>query len=388
MFELSELLKEEGHQVLFFSMKHGSNLPTEFSRYFVEEIDYDKKHSLRGQIGIFFNTLYSREAEKKLSKLIDDFQPDIAHLHNFNHQLTPSILFGLKKKKVPVVMTVHDYKLACPSYSMFNAGRICELCKGQRFYRCVTARCHKGSFAKSLLAALESYLHHRILKSYSNIKYFICPSRFVMEKMKEMGMAGNFVHLPHFVDREAWAVSAGEKKDYIVYCGRLSAEKGIGTLIEALKGGAVDTRIIGEGPLKKGIEERIKKDKSENIKLLGYLNGKELAEEVGKSRCLVMPSEWYEVFGMSVIEAFASESPVIGSRIGGMPEIIEDGETGFLFEPGNAGELRSKILNLLNNPAKASQMGKNARALVENKYNAELHYERLMRVYNDAIKTQ
>lgn len=385
MFKLSELLRAKGHEIAFFSMRHDKNKASQWSQYFVKNIDYNKRQNLKEQIKIFKNTLYSHEAEKKISKLIDDFRPDIAHVHNFNHQLTPSILFALKRKKVPIVMTMHDYKLVCPSYSMLNHGRICELCKGKKFYHCFRTRCHKNSFNKSLAVTIESYLHHNILDSYRFINYFICPSKFIMNKVREMGLRGNFVHLPHFVRSYEWKPLDGKESNKIVYYGRLSPEKGVWTLIEAVKELSVNLTIIGDGPLKNLIEERVKHDEIKNIKLFGHLDGNRLVEEISKNTFLIIPSECYEVFGLVVIEAFALGLPVIGANIGGIPEAVKNGEAGLLFEPGNVENLRDKIKQLLADPDKVAQMGRNAQALVEKEYNVELHYERLMKVYNNAI---
>jgi len=388
MFRISEILEAKGHTIAFFSMKHQKNIDSEWGNYFVSNIDYKKQHSLAEQRKIFKNILYSREAEKKISKLLNYFKPDIAHLHNFNHQLTPSILFALKRKNISTVMTMHDYKLACPSYSMLNHGRICELCKGKKFYQCVKARCHKDSFSKSLLATLESYLHHQILNSYRHIKYFICPSRFLMNKVQEMGLKGNFMYVPNFVNIKNMQSSEEGKKNKLVYWVRLSREKGINTLINAMKGVSAKLEVIGDGPLRKEAVKKISQHKISNVRLLGYLSENGLFNKVKESCAAIIPSEWYENNPISVLEAFALGMPVIGSRIGGIPELIKDKETGLLFEPGNAEDLRSKIKYLLASPDKAAQMGKNARALVEKEYNPERHYEKLIEIYHKVIKAK
>ena len=385
IFSVSELLKTKGHDVAFFSMEHQNNVVCEWNKYFVKNIDYIKKHRLKEQIKIFKNTLYSKEAEKKMIRLLDDFRPDIAHIHNFNHQLTPSILFALKKKKLPIVMTAHDYKLVCPSYSMLNHGKVCELCEGKRFYQCLRTKCHKNSFGKSFLVTLESYLHHQVLNSYRFIDYFLCPSKFIMNKLQKMGLKGNFVHLPNFVSVKNLMPIKERKMNKLVYWGRLSYEKGVDTLVEAVKGLQVELKLIGEGPMRAKIEKKIEQDNINNVKLLGYLDKDVLLSRVRNCGVAIIPSECYENNPVSVLEAFALGIPVIGSRIGGIPELIKDGETGLLFEPGNVKDLRDKIMNLLSEPDEVAQMGENARVLVEKKYNPELHYEGLAKVYNDAI---
>jgi len=386
MFSVAELLKSKGHEVAFFSMKHENNASCEWNRYFVENIDYIKEHGIKEKITIFKNTLYSREAEAKLLQLIEHFKPDIAHLHNFNHQLTPSILSALKKKNVPIVMTLHDYKLVCPSYSMLNKGEVCELCKDRRFYHCMTTKCHKNSFVKSLLAMMESYLHHQVLNSYRHIKYFICPSRFIMNKMQEMGLKGNFIHLPNFVNIAYLKPAETYKNNKFVYWGRLSPEKGISTLINAFRGLSAELEIIGAGPLRQEIEEELTKNNIKNVVLSGYLGGESLFNKIRDSFAAIVPSECYENNPFSILEAFALGKTVVGARIGGIPELINDGETGLLFQSGNAEDLREKITRLLNNPGAVANIGRNVRQFAEQELNSEKHYQGLINIYNQAIK--
>jgi glycosyltransferase involved in cell wall biosynthesis len=368
-------------------MEHPKNADSQWSRYFVKNVEYNKKHNWREQFKIFRNTLYSREAKSKLLQLIDDFKPDIAHLHNFNHQLSPSILSALNMRNIPTVMTLHDFKLVCPSYSMLNHGKVCELCRGKRFYHCATTRCHKDSFSKSFLATLESYLHHQILDSYKNIRCFICPSKFIMNKIQEMGLRGKFIYLLNFVDINRFETAETSKDNKFVYWGRLSSEKGIFTLIEAADGLAVKLEIIGEGPLRKNIEAELGKRKINNVVLSGYLSGENLFSRIKDSLAAIVPSQCYENNPFSILEAFALGKPVIGSRIGGIPELIKDNITGLSFEAGNSKDLKEKILSLLSNPENTSEMGRNAREFAEQELNSEKHYQILMEVYTQALKS-
>ena len=300
MFNTARLLESKGHQVAFFSMEHGMNINSEWSRFFVKNVEYNTKHSMIEQLRIAANTLYSAEAETKISDLVDYFKPDIAHLYNFHHQLTPSILSALKRKHVPMVMTLNDYKLVCPSYTMLKGGELCEMCKGKRFYYCLLTRCLKGSLSKSLVAMIESYLHHQILNSYRPIDCFICPSEFILRKAREMGLAGNFIHLPHFLNIDEYRSDYAGKENSIIYFGRLSKEKGLFTLIEAMKGikGAT-LKIIGDGPLRSDMERRVKGLELDNVHFLGYKIGEDLKSEIRSSLFAVVPSEWYEVLAWS-----------------------------------------------------------------------------------------
>lgn len=386
MFNISKLLKARSHDVAFFSMKDERNEPSEWSKYFIANVDYNKKHTLNEKTAIFINTLYSHEAERNIAALAEEFRPNVAHLHNFNHQLTPSILFALARKNIPVVMTMHDYKLVCPSYLMLNHGMVCELCARGKFYHCGRTRCHKDSFSKSLLATLESYLHHNILNSYRLINLFICPSIFIIDKAQAMGLKGNFTHLANFVDVQELKPSGGTEKKTFIYWGRLSREKGLYTLIEAIKGLDACLNIIGDGPQRCDIEEKILNEGVTNVKLSGYMSGDSLFEKARESLAAILPSEWYENNPMSVLEAFALGIPVIAARIGGIPELVKDGVTGLLYEPNDPRDLAEKIKSLADSPQEAIRMGKNARAVAERDYNAELHYKRLMDIYKRAAK--
>lgn len=385
MFNTAEILKKKGHEIAFFSMRHPDNFDTIWNNYFVSNVEFNKKSSSKEKLGLFFNTLYSREAAKNLDKLISDFKPDLAHIHNFNHQLTPSILSPLYKNRIPIVITLHDYKLVCPSYSMLNHGRVCELCKGQKFFHSARTRCHKDSFSASFLATLESYLHHQILGSYKKVNCFISPSKFLIHKCKEMGLKGEYVYLPNFIDVKNMTPKPASESNAITYCGKLSEEKGISTLVRAVKGLKISLNALGDGPLKEELQEYATNNGIDNAYFLGHLNGDRLFRTISDALFAVVPSEWYENNPFSILEAFALGKPVIGSKIGGIPELIEDGITGFTFEPGNIKDLRSKIGFMISNKDKVLEMGRNARRLIEEEFDAETHYQKLIEIYKEAI---
>ncbi len=394
---IAELLETHGHSVVFFSMQHPEIFLSKYSDYFVPYMEVGNSNKFTTQIRIAGRILYSWKARESLARLLDHFSVDIAHLHSIHHQISPSILGELKKRDIPIIMTLHDYKMVCPSYMMLNRGRICESCKGKRFYNCVRARCHKGSFSKSLLATLESYMHHRILNSYKDIKYYICPSKFLMEKVQYMGLEGQFVHLPNFGFLEEWAqrynrtekmvyVPHSETKpntgDYIAYAGRFSPEKGIETLLSAACKTALPVWLAGEYlPVRKMIE-RV----PSNVRLVGHLDRRRMAEFYRNARFLVVPSICYETFGLVVAEAMSHSLPVIASRIGALPEIVEDSVTGLLFEPGNPEELADKMRLLWENPNLCRQMGKAGRQKVIREYSEDIYYDRLMAIYQKAIE--
>ncbi len=386
MFNTAETLTQKGHEVAFFSMHHPKNFDSEWQRYFVSYTEYNKRHSIREKVHLFFKTLYSKEATRELERLISVFKPEVAHIHNFNHQLTPSILFVLRKRKIPVVITLHDYKLVCPSYSMVVHGVVCELCKGGKFFSCVKTKCVKDSLSNSFLASIESYLHHKILKSYKMVDCFISPSRFLINKYKEMGLSGEYYHIPNFIDVGKFQPLYSSESNEIAFCGKLSEEKGIRSLISSVKGSQVTLNVLGDGFLKEELSEYISTQGIKNVFLLGHLNGDVLFNRIRESLFLVLPSEWYENNPYVILEAFALGKPVIGSKIGGIPELVKDGITGLTFEPGNVEDLRNKIEYMLSHKEEVVEMGRNARKLIEDEFNDEKYYGRLMEIYTQLVR--
>lgn len=385
-FETAKLLKSKGHEVIFFAMEHPDNFSSCYAKYFVSKVDFNEAGSMLTKLKAAGRVLYSFEAKRKVRNLIEDERPDIVYLNNIHHQVSPSILHTFKKWNLPVVMSLRDYKMVCPTYSMLARGRICEKCKGEKYYWCLINRCTKNSYLKSASNVLEMYLHHRVLHIYNLVDLFIAPSLFLKEKTREMGFKGEVIHLPNFVKLDGFEASYDYNERSIVYFGRLSQEKGLFTLFKAIKGRNIELKIVGDGPLRQKLEYRIKEDRLDNVFFTGYKQDKELKEEITKSMLVVLPSEWYENNPRTVIEAFALGKPVIGAKIGGIPELVQDGKTGLTFEPGNAADLRDKIKYLINSPEKISEMGRNARKFVEKEMNPEKHYQQLMKIYQLAME--
>ena len=311
------------------------------------------------------------------------------HLHNFAHQISPSILHVLKRFGIPSVMTMHDYKLVCPVYSLLLNGSPCERCRGGKYYQCFINSCVKNSRIKSLLSTIEMYTHHKLLHIYELIKIYISPSRFLKNKAMEMGFQKKIVHLPNFVNVEDFTPNYDFVENSIVYVGRLSYEKGLLTLIEAVRNiKNLNLKVIGEGPQREDLESRVESLQPRmngHIHFLGYKSGGELINEIRNSLFLVLPSESYENNPLAIIEGYALGKPVIGSKIGGIPELVKEEETGLCFEPGNVEELGSKIEYLKGNPRKIKEMGRNARTFVEQELNADRHYQDLISIYSQAM---
>lgn len=385
-FNTKELLESKGHQVSLFSMQDERNIPSRFDPLFVSHVDFNSQSSKWNRIKEAMRIIYSFEARKKIKVLLDRYQPDLVHVHNIHHQITPSIFKPIYKYNLPLVMTLHDYKFVCPVYTMYREDHVCEKCKNGKYYWCLINRCTKESYLKSATNTLEMYLHNKILKSYKFVDVFISPSRFLREKYLKMGFRGDIVHLPNFIDLEEFIPFYDSPGKIFVYFGRLSYEKGLITLLKAAKGKKFLLNIIGEGPLKEDLLERINKDKLSNVRFMGYKTGKSLYDEIRKSLAVIIPSEWYENNPRSVIEAFAMGKPVVGARIGGIPELVKDYETGLTFEPGNPKDLEEKVVFIKNNQDTAKEMGINARQFVEENLSSEIHYQKLIQIYQKALE--
>lgn len=391
MFNVSSLLQNHGHKTIPFAMKHEKNINTEYSKYFVENIDYDKviKGKINKKIVAGIKTIYSGEAKNKLLKLLEKEKPDVAHIHKISNTLTPSILYALKEKTVPTVLTLHDYRIICPNYNLYNpnSSTICEACKTHEYFNALIKKCQKSSYLAGLNIALESYLYH-IMSTYVNtIDLFISPSKFVMHKVIEFGIPKErVVFIPHFVRSDQYTPNY-VNSNYILYFGRVEKHKGVKTLIEAVKNiGDLKLFIVGEGAFRTELENYVKSKGVKNVSFLGFVEEDRLTKLIRDCLFTVVPSEWYEPFGFTVLESFASGKPVVGANIGGISELVKNGLTGILFRSGDSRDLENKIRNLINNKDLVLEMGKNARDIAEKEYNANLHYEMLMKAYRKVVQ--
>jgi glycosyltransferase involved in cell wall biosynthesis len=352
-FELAELLEKHGHQVAFFSMHHQRNEKSPWHKYFVPEVDYQKeKQSLLSKIKLAVKLVYNRDAKKNLAALIDEFRPEVAHLHNIYHQLSPSVIDVLREKNIPIVMTLHDFKLINPNYSLYVRGKIWEK---DSLWACIKDRCVKDSYLKSFVGVAEKLFHHW-RKTYDKVDVFISPSRFLIRKFRQHGFKKKIVYLPNplvFDDQSKNSSvvnfsQAGSDAPLLCF-GRLSREKGFEVAIRAMK--KVRSRqvlwIAGEGPEQENLKKLVRKLKLQSqVKFLGYKKGGELEELIRKAKAVILPSVWYENMPYVMVESLARNKVLIASRLGGMPEWIKDGENGFLFPAGNAAYL-ARIIDKL-----------------------------------------
>ncbi len=384
-FDLEELLRSRGIEVRHFSMAHPRNRPSQDSKFFVTEVDFESAGSFGDRVRKGLRVVYSGEAKRAFQSVVEDARPDLVHLHNIAHQLSPSILHSLKRGGRPAVQTLHDYKLICPVYVLMRNGATCEDCNGGRFYNVALKGCHPGGRTAGLAAAAEMYLHRVVLKSYDAVGLFICPSRFLMKKMIEFGIdEKRLTHLPYFIPVEDYEPRP-KREGYYVFAGRLSREKGLRTLLEAASMvPEVKLMVLGEGPLEAELKSRFGSEPW--VEFRGYLGGAELRDTLSHAAFSVVPSEWYENLPLTVMESFALGVPVIASRMGGLPEMVRGGETGLLFDPGNAEDLASAIAWLAGHPDECMEMGRRAREFAEREYSPESHYPRLIEAYKRVLQ--
>ncbi len=381
--EHNRLFGEIGWQVVPFAMHHPKNLPTEWESNFADEIEFGEKYSLWQKMVMASKVIYSFEARQKISRLIKIVQPDIAHAHNVYHHLSPSFFSVLKAQNIPTVMTLHDLKLACPAYKMLTYDGICERCKGGSIWNVVKHKCVKNSGVLSTVIMLET-LVHRLLGCYSKgVDRFVVPSRFYLEKMVEWGwQRDQFTYIPNFVDVDH-LLPSGEPGEAFVYFGRLGPEKGLSTFVRAVASANVKGWIVGTGPEEEMLR-RLVNETEADVEFLGYRSGESLFNTIRDARAVVLPSEWYENAPMSIMEAYALERPVIGANIGGIPELIREGETGALFSSGNADDLaecmrRFSIMSKEN----ILSMGKVGRIWMMQDFTTVRYRERILELYRD-----
>lgn len=336
--DLGQRLTDSGHEVAYFAMQHPRNLATPWSKYFISRVSYNEQ-VWRYAWKIPGRALYSLEAKKRFTQLLQDFKPDIIHLHNIYHQLSPSILDAAAAFKIPVIMHLHDYKLICPNHALFVNNRICTKCLSGNYFNCVSQRCVKGSLAASFLAALEMYLHHDLLKIYAkNVDLFIAPSLFLKKMLIKAGWPENKIDIINNAFNPSLIAPANIKKEnYFLYYGRLSPEKGIDLAIQALEANpTLSLKIAGTGPE----DERLQTMGSRAVRdgrldFLGWQEGEALAKLIAQAQAVLIPSRWLENFPLSALEALSLGTPVIAANIGGLPEIINE-DNGCLIEPENA----------------------------------------------------
>jgi glycosyltransferase involved in cell wall biosynthesis len=385
-FNTANLLTAHGHDVFFFSTSDPQNEPNEFERYFVPNGNF-REFSLLKKIVRTPSYLFNTRACVNLGKLIDDLKPDVAHVHIFYAGLSVSVLRTLKKHKIPVVHTVHDYRLLCPVNTFIDkTDSICELCKDKHFYHCLKKRCSEGKFLQSAMVTLEAYFWKYFMSPLNYIDHNIFVSKFSQNKHFEFDEKykkknTQLYNFTNFVFQDDLVI----KGEYYLYFGRLSSEKGIKTLLSVFSGNPrYQLKIAGTGPLKSVVEEVT--GSNPNIEYVGYKSGSELEALIMKSSFVVLPSECYENNPLTIVEAYNFGKPVIGADIAGIPELIKHGENGFLFESKNPQSLESMIVKS-SNISNDDYVGfsNSVKKFAQDNFSSKNHYFELLKVYLDVI---
>lgn len=379
IFKLGDYLKLKGHEVEYFGMEHEGRIVGNSAESYTSDMDFHSGSKF-SKLTYPLKTIYSSEARKKIRLVLDDFNPDVVHLNNFNYQLTPSIILEINKwrkqnkRKCKIVFTAHDYQLICPNHMLNNpnTNAVCEKCMGGKFINCTKGKCIHGSTAKSAIGMLEAYFWNAN-GVYKHIDAMICCSHFMKTKLDTNPLfAKKTVALHNFIDESEDKDTV--KKDYVLYFGRFSHEKGVGTLVEVCKSlPEVKFVFAGNGPLEDIVNGVT------NIKNVGFQSGEALKKLIREAQFSVYPSEWNENCPFSVIESQTYGTPVLGADIGGVPELIEVGKTGELFESKNARELESKIRNLWENKELLGEYSRNCKNVKFDNIND--YYKKVMKVY-------
>ena len=371
-------------------MADENNHPCKDESFFVSNVDFNGKTSALHKVKAGFRVLYSFEAKKNISALIEQEKPDIVHINLVHRHLTLSIVNAIKKYNIPIVYTVHDLNCVCPNHEMLANGKVCERCLKGKYMNCIKQKCIKGSTTKSALGAIEA-MNYKRMKIYDKIDLYITPSYFYKQKLEESGIIHpEIVHMKNFLPLSTKFNSENKDNGYLLYFGRISEEKGIITLLKAMTklSSDVPLYILGTGPLEDEVKAFIKENHLESkVKMFGFKSGDELKKFVAEAKCIILPSEWYENGPYAIMEAMSQGKPVIVSRYGGLPEIVEDSKTGFICNPFDSDDLKrciEKVCNLSDDEYKA--MSKMAVQNAKRDFDAESYAKNLLAHYERLIK--
>ena len=394
MFNIKKMLEDNGHEVIPFSIHSNKNVETEYSKYFVEPIGSrnatyfeECKKTPRVIWQMLTRSIYSVEVEKAIRREIAEVNPDLVYIIHFVNKLSPSVITGAKKAGKPVVLRLSDYFLLCPRFDFLHDKKPCEECLKKGYRTCIQRRCVKGSLFASAVRVLSMKIHS-LLDVYKDVDAFITPSRFLRGKLIENGFDGDKITcIPTFTASKS---EVGEPKvgDYGLYFGRISEEKGVETVVRAFEK-LPDHRVLimGDDTTEeaKRLMAYVREKDLCNIEFTGFKSGVEMEEIIKGARYTLIPSVWYDNLPNTALESFQYSKPVIASNIGSLPELVLDGVNGFLFEAGNAEDLRRKVL-LLSEEETVAKMGAASRARLEEHFAPGTHYDALMNVFDRVRK--
>lgn len=375
MLNLEKLLKDNGNEVAVFSSSYPENTPTVWDKYFPDEVSFSG--SISDKINAAQRAISGRGVSVKFEKLLSDFKPDIIHLNNIHSYLSPVVCRLAKNKGIPVVWTLHDYKLICPAYSCLRNGDLCELCFSDSS-SVLRTKCMKGNLPASIIAYLESknWNKHRMSKL---VDAFICPSHFMKKKMQQGGYSDSTFHVICNFMYDSISYTNKDREKSFCYIGRLSEEKGVETLVKAAYELKYKLYLVGDGPLLRELKDKYS---TSNIIFKGKLDKDGVYNILSESHFSVMPSECYENNPLSVIESLCLGTPVLGANIGGIPELIENGKNGLTFESRNVDDLKQKIEEMFSLSFKNEEIASQS----QSRFDKENYYNELMKIYNNLLR--
>ena len=382
MLYLAEHLKKIGHEVQFFGMYDEKNAVGNSKGFYTQNMDFHSKGIARFLYP--FKIIYSFEAKKKIMHVIDEFKPDIVHMNNINFQLTPSIIYGIKKKGISLVQTVHDYQMICPNHLLYNFDKNipCEKCVKGSHMHCIKNRCIHGSLVKSIIGVIEAKFYS-LLKTYKKVDLFVCPSNFLENKLLSAKgyYEGKTKTIHNFINKEKFTNNGRKEDSYIIFVGRLSKEKGIENIAGAAKLiPEYDFVVAGSGP-----DEDMLKD-IPNVRLAGFLTGDKLTELMGNAKVLLLPSVCYENCPLSILEAHSLGVPVVTMNSGGMAELVKDGVTGTLVDEATPEGIALKLKETIENVDYYNTLRENCKNQKDNILSVESYADILIKEYEKLAK--
>ena len=366
----SNLLMRHGHEVEIYKRSNDE----------LNSLSFPQK------LGLINRIVSAKDSKSAVRHLITKSKPDVVHVHNTFLMISPSVYEACEEKNVPVVQTLHNYRLLCPASTFYRNGAVCEECVTGSLRRSVQHGCYRDSYSMSATMALVLSIHRSRQTWLKKVDAFIAISRFVGDKFVDSGFPAKKVFVkPNFVDPDP-----GERTgpgEYALFAGRLSPEKGVSTLIEAWRRlpKAIPLVIVGEGPSRERLRAEVSAARTNDIRFAGRLERNEVSEAMKKAAFLIVPSVWNEPFGLVLAEAFACGTPVIGARVGAIPEMLDHEVTGLHFAPGDPDDLAAKVAWAWKHQSEMAAMGQSARRVYEEKYTARANYRLMMEIYASAI---
>lgn len=384
-FETGRALEQSGHEVAYFATSTDTSKADGLRTFLVPPPEYENGNLL-GRVSRIGPMIYSRSVKEKFAEAIRIFRPDLVHVFAIHVHLTPSILAAAHEAGVPIVMSCNDYKHICPNYKLYHHGRICTDCKGGKFYMAAVNHCCRDSLTVSVASALEAYAH-QMLGVYDYVHTFLFASQFMAQETEEFWASRTFRwrQLRNPFDSTKFPLEEAYE-DYALFFGRLIEEKGVDVLLRAAKGApSVQLKIVGDGPEEKALKAQALELGLKNVEFVGPRWGTDLDKVLSKARFVVVPSVWHENYPYVINQSFAFGKPVVASDRGGIPELVDHGTTGLVYEADDPTALAGSMQTLWDDPDQAVSMGRAAKKYADAEFNDERFLQTLLVIYREVL---